>query len=347
MKKVLPISKAIPNRIRKRIGLLLFPITFVCMHLVAPYVPERDTFYRDTPDLDRTWYATASDGHEELYWNYGGFVANARQAEILILGHSRTMFAFTHELTSSLANRVGKRIFNLGFSYYEACTFPLAVMDRNQLHPDLVIVNVDGFFRPDASSAALSLLDATDFPDGEACGEAITYDQIERSKWPQIRDGIESTFASSTKKWLHSRVPRWSTILPSEPASFGCLRSIIDGSWALEALPHDSDGEVFVPWDRSPLAETETLASARAFQRRMQARGIAIVLTLVPHPSASRAQAKLLAEALDVPLIAPEIQGLSTLDGSHLDLRSAELFMEAFIEEFASLLKVEGLQGSD
>jgi hypothetical protein len=55
-------------------------------------------------------------------------------------------------------------------------------------------------------------------------------------------------------------------------------------------------------------------------------------LTVVPYDSTKRAEAIAIAKALGLDLIAPEVQGLKTFDGSHLDRQSAERWSKAFFE---------------
>ena len=57
------------------------------------------------------------------------------------------------------------------------------------------------------------------------------------------------------------------------------------------------------------------------------------MLTYVWTTANDRANAAALAARLDLPFVSPEVEGLTTFDGSHLDPASAERFSRAFFAE--------------
>jgi hypothetical protein len=58
-----------------------------------------------------------------------------------------------------------------------------------------------------------------------------------------------------------------------------------------------------------------------------------VILTLVPTVETKRAEAMAIAAKLGHDLLAPQIDGLLTFDGSHLDEASAERWSAAFLRE--------------
>jgi hypothetical protein len=57
-----------------------------------------------------------------------------------------------------------------------------------------------------------------------------------------------------------------------------------------------------------------------------------VILTMVPNPETKIGNAKAVATALGVNFVAPEIEGLGTYDGSHLNQPSAQRWSQAFFE---------------
>ena len=55
-------------------------------------------------------------------------------------------------------------------------------------------------------------------------------------------------------------------------------------------------------------------------------------LTIVPTVETRRAEAQAIAAAAGVVLVAPDVPGLQTFDGSHLDAASAERWSLAFLD---------------
>jgi len=83
----------------------------------------------------------------------------------------------------------------------------------------------------------------------------------------------------------------------------------------------------------------EVVDYARAFLKQAGGR---VVFTLVPHSQSCLGQASELARALNVELIAPPFDGLTTVDGGgHLDKRGAEKFTSYLAAE---LIKTEAFK---
>ena len=107
----------------------------------------------------------------------------------------------------------------------------------------------------------------------------------------------------------------------------GIYRNVADGDMAVEANP------AYLAADNKPMLSArdqgchttpEVIAYARNFLKEI---GGHVVLTLVPHSQSCLGQAAELAKALNVELIAPPFDGLTTMDGGgHLDKKGAEKF---------------------
>jgi hypothetical protein len=109
-------------------------------------------------------------------------------------------------------------------------------------------------------------------------------------------------------------------------------RSAADGSWHLRggggSTPLSvTDGKPG-NFDRWP----EYTRIAEAFVSKLPVARECVVFTIVPSVDTRRAEAESIAAALRLELIAPQVDGLRTFDGSHLDSPSAERWSAAFLD---------------
>jgi len=82
---------------------------------------------------------------------------------------------------------------------------------------------------------------------------------------------------------------------------------------------------------RQDVVGTNTAAASK-FLADLAIQEECVILTLVPTVETKIGNANAIAAALHKDLIAPEIQGLQTFDGTHLDPPSAERWSQAFFE---------------
>ena len=73
-------------------------------------------------------------------------------------------------------------------------------------------------------------------------------------------------------------------------------------------------------------------ATAREFLSHVAVDQACVILTDIPTVNTKRGTAVAIASALGKELIAPELDGLQTYDGSHLDRPSAERWSQAFFQ---------------
>ncbi len=287
--------------------------------------------------LDDSWRLTYRDGHYAFYWNRGGFMDGARRADVLILGNSRTSFAFRRELLQPFGEETGLRFFDLTFYFSEPCLFPLRIIQKYDLRPKLAIINADYFFVDQAGGLCEKVLAGDRVPEGAAEGP-----------WAYLKYTAEDRLAIGAQRLVHPWLPRWDGIVPSGPPPRRLWRSVDDGSWLLAGLDfHDQDLAVPPRQAQPPYQLTgEEREAITRFQAEMARRGTAVVLTLVPYPGAEWSRAESVAEALGAPLLAPFPRRLTTLDGSHLDRESAARFLGAFLEQLAELPILEQIEGS-
>ena len=240
-----------------------------------------------------------------------------KDAEVLILGNSRSLFAFPEPECCRFFEQHGLTFFHLGFPL-DGQVWAEHMIEQFDLHPRLVIVNADGFFTHRASAMAVRAANSTRFD--------------------ARKNYAESVLAFHVRQQLHRAIPHVKTMFFSRE-SFVIYRSTENGTWRIAAGQSDQARSI-PPSDHGGTVEIppEVRQSAREFRDRLQARGAELVLTYVPSPDGNRHQAEQLAAELDLPLIAPLPDGLRTVDGSHLDADSADRFATAVFEQLKEIL---------
>jgi hypothetical protein len=251
--------------------------------------------------------------HGAVWFNLEpGVVDAARQADVLFIGNSRTQFGFSATAIGRWFSAQDRRHYLLGFSHTEKSTFVAPLLQRIAPKAHAYVINVDEFFVDQLTGPAEEVMRSSD---------ALRRYRGKRA-WQRAHRALCTTrphlCGDALAFYRQRETGEWLL------ADFGDLRSAPAN---IETLPADL---VRVEAMR-PLAESFILGLG--VPRRC------IVLTYVPQPYTERATAEALAASLGLELISPELEGLTTFDGSHLDRESAERFSAAFIETAAPRLR--------
>lgn len=291
--------------------LILAAAGFAGMHLVPALAFSRQEAPRMRPP-DPTWFPVFYRGGEHMdqtiFWNgFGESIESARRADVLLLGTSQILFAVRAHEMRAFEKRSGLSIFNLGFPFGEGYAFPLKLIERFDLRPAVVVVNVTEFFKH---------------------GESIPAAKA-------IRDGWWTGFTTVLEERLAAVVwPVASRVLPSylaTRASKGILRSSESGAWMPMRWPH-AHRRV----GARPVPTEIDYPSARRFRRALATRGIALVLTCTPSvmqdcpPAAMR---KIAAEIGATAVVPTVDRPLWTTDFAHLCPLSGKRFGRALLRE--------------
>jgi hypothetical protein len=244
-------------------------------------------------------------------------IYNIRRAEVLFVGNSKLQAGFSSRAVRDYFNSINVPFFIMGFGYADESSFSEAILKRWGVSPKVLVINADPFF----------------------------------SEWlsPAARDALEGRPAFLWRlllKSLFQRVHRAvclvaSPVCPeSEPSIY---RSPRDGQWNWIG-PYIE--EKSVPIDRSTqttlpphiLAAAEKIGEK--FLKQIGLDRQCVVLTATPNsPLDSTGIAKALAAALKTSSIFPSVDNLSTLDGVHLNLASAERWSGQFVRAMGPILK--------
>lgn len=256
------------------------------------------------------------DHHVLLHGMDGDTLRNLHRADVLLMGNSRLMFALRGEALRQYFASRGLRPFALGFGHEEQHQFPLAVMRRHGLRPRVVIANVDNFFGGVTS----------------AWGERVLHD----SRFDAWKVEMEANTAHAVRREMHRLVPHVPDIWDGE-REFILYRSERDGSWFVAT--HFGRGARLQPFYRGrDVVRPHNLQLARAFKESVEATGATVIFVLVPGRDVSLTHARLLADAVGVPLVAPDVPDLRTMDGSHLTDESAARYASVFFQHLDPVL---------
>jgi hypothetical protein len=280
------------------------------------------------------WYVAVDEDshnweHDILYTGYGRAIEQARQADILIIGTSRTELGLDPDTLAQFCAQHGIRIYNMALGYAESSVLPLEIIRRHDLRPKLLLVGYDAgkdlpFFTDATSPLAQKLL-----RDGA---------------WAELK----YTYGSLWTKELQR------VIWPLFPYYLGHQAPVIYRSWSTGAFSRATfgwepkGGQVILtePDDKTPeLRALETDRAARLVTE-MQARGSTVIFAWIPAPRADPARARELAQQLGVPAIVPTLDRMSSFDGSHLDRDSARRYTAAMLDGLATLLAQAGWAGT-
>ena len=232
-------------------------------------------------------------------------------AEVLFLGDSRLQFAFSTAATSEWFFTAATRYFLMGFAYEEDSYFAEALLRKFKPRAKVYVINVDPFFGKYITVPA----------------RTVMQDKSARNQYETKR----------LWQFVHRPIC-WA--LPALCGNhYGVFRSRETGTyWA----------SGFAAFTSSPVSNDQVpnqdvvanyTATAREFLSHLPVDARCVILTTVPTVEMRRGTAGAIAAALGMELIAPELDGLETFDGSHLDRPSAERWSKAFFQAAAPKIR--------
>lgn len=234
-------------------------------------------------------------------------LAHAREADVLFLGNSHLQVAFSTLATAEWFSAISGRYYLMGFTYYENMVFAKALLHRIRPTAKVYVINVDNFFRQwESPPAKEALID----PDARSRFE-------EKRFW----------------QWLHQSICGPAPELCGHQLAYYRSRETgaytrSNGGLNLTAVSYDTTV------DQAQVASDS--ANAVAFLSQLPVKRDCVILTMTPTVGTDIANVKATAKALGMDLIAPELSGLKTFDGSHLEAQSAERWSQAFFQAAGS-----------
>jgi hypothetical protein len=271
---------------------------------------DGDASYRD---LGGRRIAQIQD-EDVFYSNVGDAIASTKTADIVFLGPSFVSFAIDRNTLQSSPLLGRLKIYNMAFIGVRSGEFSRLVINRREIHAPLWIINVDDqvehFFSDDLNLT----IGAVKTPIAA----------VRRSQ----AKGYLTVVGRDVRWWIEELIAAITAIKGGghySPA--GLYRNVSNGDIVL------TDNPSYVANDHKPIVlardpdchtNPTVVEYARKFLKEV---GGNAVFMLVPHSHACVRQAAELATALNVELITPSFDGITSLDGGgHLDKKGAEKF---------------------
>jgi len=213
-------------------------------------------------------------------------------------------FGFSSQTTDKWFASLDVQHYLLGFTHTENIAFVEPLLARLQPHAKVYIVNVDRFFLDTETGPASQILHDSD----------IERRYKEKKLWQHVHRSVCTKVSA-----LCGHV-------------FAYYRSPEYGHWKARGKEKpDTSG----PSD-GPVTDQEQwqhyASNANRFIASLPVDRSCVFLTLVPYPNTRRAEADGVAAAAGFELISPNVEGLRTFDGAHLDPASAEAWSKAFYD---------------
>jgi hypothetical protein len=229
----------------------------------------------------------------------------AADADVLIIGSSRLQFAFSGKATANWFSALDIRPYLLGFSASETVVFFEPLLAKTRPRAKVYVVNVDRFFDDRVSPPAGQILRGYD----------IQARYEEKRTWQLLHRSVCGLLPVACGTALAIYRARETGVWQRIGGGLFETRRVSDGQPSRVEL-----------WERyAKLAEK--------FLAQLPVDRSCVIFTIVPTVETKRAEAMAIAAKLGQDLLAPQIEGLSTFDGSHLDEASAERWSTAFFQE--------------
>jgi len=228
----------------------------------------------------------------------------AAEADVIVVGNSRLQFAFSGPGTAAWFSGSSIRYYLLGFSHSENVVYIGPLLSKIGPRAKVYVINVDRVFDDRLSPPTAQILQARD----------IQARYQEKRGWQALH------------KPLCGALP----FLCGH--KFGVYRERSDGTWRVAGAG---------PFEPSSVSEgrpsnvdrwPQYAALGEKFLAQLGVNRRCVLLTLVPTVDTKRAEATAIADALGLELFSPQVDGLRTFDGSHLDAESAERWSVAFLQ---------------
>jgi hypothetical protein len=235
-------------------------------------------------------------------------VRRAQQADVVVIGDSRAQFGFSTAAVRRYFGGRGATFYLLGMGYGSTSGYAAALLQRHAIRPRVLIVNASPFFTDDGPAVPAQVV----------AGEALT----------RLAYWRKSIF-QPLHRFTCGRAPAL-----CQPRTGAVYRRIDTGAWVWEGVLAPGDLE-------TPLAGREITSEQEAEAMRLAPEFVreggfdpgCTIVTDVPGVSAdARRVATRVAEAIGGAAVLPHVEGLSSLDGEHLNAASAERWSAAFLE---------------
>jgi len=290
---------------------------YICMLFVASigaygyWVRTHTIFACQANGYSADRYLAYCNGTNYADYEHGAFQFNlepsvqdsVRNAHVLLLGNSRLQIAFSTFATEQWFSSNLARYYLLGFLYYENALFEGELLQRIHPQANVYIINVDDFFEESESVPMKMILHD---PKAREAYEAKRF-------WQGVHERICGTFPALCG------------------SQFVVFRSRDTGRYYTEGAVNPREVPVsYDPVVNQAVAKTSIATAANFLSRFAEKK--CVILTMVPYSGTEIGTAEAIARGVGLRLITPEVEGLQTFDGYHLDQPSAQRWSQAFFQ---------------
>jgi hypothetical protein len=228
----------------------------------------------------------------------------AADAEVMFLGDSRLEIALSTPETADWFTSISARYYLLGFGYGGNTAFTGPLLRKIRPRAGVYVINVDPFLTETETTPAKAAMH-----DNAAPGRY----EIKRLWQILHKSACGGLPALCGDRYVVFRSRSTGAYQVGDVAEF-------------KSAPVSDDESA----DASVVAQHS--ASGRALLSSLSVRPECVILTAIPTVGTELGTGKAVAQALGLTWVAPQLDGLRTFDGSHLDRPSAERWSKAFLD---------------
>lgn len=236
---------------------------------------------------------------------------SARAADVLFVGNSRMQFGLSAPALGRWFASQDRSYYLLGFSHGENVNFLRPLLRELKPSARVYVVDADEFFVTQWTGPARDVVQ----------GKNTLARYRAKRGWQRVHHDLCGRIPSACGNTM------------------AFFRQRETGEWLLagRSVGEASGVERIKPLDEDRVARLRLIAAD--FVAELNVRPECVIFTYVPPKESDRPTMQALAATLEVPFVSPQLDGLLTFDGSHLDRPSAQRFTAAFVEEAGPLVK--------
>lgn len=288
-------------------------------HFAAIPLDGKTAFYRNYGDR----LTREIQDRDILYHNIGKSIQHARQADIVLIGHSMLLWGMRADLIEQFERKHGVKIYNLGSAGDGSGEFLRLVIKRWKLKPKLWVINADDH----AANFFNVSLDDFGVSGKSSAINVVKYGRLKG--WVNV---VGRNVRWRVEDFLFDHLPRSLTKSFFSGSGLQVWRNAENGNWYLEKVSSYVDpNNALIKLTRPQNCHTNPMEIARA-KRYLSEIGGTSIFTLVPYHEFCPQRVRELASSLNVETVVPPNVAYSSADGgAHLDKKGAIAFTSFFL----------------
>jgi len=232
-------------------------------------------------------------------------------AEVLFLGSSRMQLGLSTDAIADWFSSLPARYYLMGFGYNENAAFAQELLLKFRPKAKVYVISIDRFFDRTETLPA----------------RTVMRDSAARGRYE----------AKRLWQFVHRPICQGLPMICGD--QYVIFRSRETGAFSVSGLSQFKSAAVSYDRSMNATAPGNEVAIGREFLSRLPVKQECIILTTVPSVGTKVGTVNAIANALGKTLVMPDLDGLQTYDGSHLDRPSAERWSKAFVQAVAPQIR--------